>query len=273
MDYEPDYEDYEPSSEDLEREPDPAQIAAESKLVDFLADRKSEVFFSRQIEVTFEDEFYHWITNRAIHTLIDSGLLTLEERKLTIGAPINLLWHKNYRYYKRDAENLYRLVDEYANPDISAAIGLHGEFMTLEGFAKSQFVVRGRNTNEYKDKKWTKTGHNLDFIFERDGVAYGVEVKNTLSYMEQDELKNKIELCKHLGIKPLFVVRMIPKTWAQEIIEAGGFALILKYQLYPKSHASLAKRIRERTGMPVDSPQYIKDGTIKRFTNWHEKNL
>jgi hypothetical protein len=96
--------------------------------------------------------------------------------------------------------------------------------------------MKGRNTQSYGGKDWTKSGHNLDFIFVRDDIAYGVEVKNALGYMEQEDLRTKIEMCGWLGIKPVFVARMLPRTWINEVIESGGFALILKYQLYLWTH-------------------------------------
>src|SRR5262249_8865748 len=130
---------------------------------------------------------------------------------------IHLLWHPSFRYYKREAATVVKLVEEYSNPNIAGAIGLHGETMVLEGFARHQFVMKGRNTRSYGGKEWTKTDHNLDFIFERNGRAYGVEVKNTLGYMEQNELQMKIEMCKWLGIKAVFVARMLPRTWINEL--------------------------------------------------------
>jgi hypothetical protein len=50
-----------------------------------------------------------------------------------------------------------------------------------------------------------------------------------------------------------------------------GFALILKYQLYPLAHKDLAKRVREELGLPVDSPRALADGTMARFVDWHAK--
>lgn len=64
----------------------------------------------------------------------------------------------------------------------------------LEGFARHEFVMKGRNARSYGEKEWTRTDHNLDFVFARDGLAYGVEVKNTLGYMDQEELRTKIEM-------------------------------------------------------------------------------
>jgi hypothetical protein len=116
-----------------------------------------------------------------------------------------LLWHPSFRYYKREAAKLVKLVEEYSHPNIAGAIGLHGESMVLEGFARHEFVMKGRNTQSYGGKDWTKSGHNLDFIFVRDDIAYGVEVKNTLGYMEQEELRIKIEMCRWLDIKSRFI--------------------------------------------------------------------
>jgi len=181
------------------------------------------------------------------------------------------MWNKSYRYYRRDAQRLVKLVEEYSDPNIGGALGLQGEALVLEGFARSQFVMKGRDTRTFADRSWTKSDHDLDFVFERDNRAYGVEVKNTLRYMDYAEFAIKIEMCRVLGIRPVFAVRMLPKAWINEVIEAGGFALILKHQLYPWAHRDLARRVRTELGLPVDSPRALEDGTMARFLRWHER--
>ena len=114
------------------------------------------------------------------------GLIKSEVRKLPRAGTIKLLWHRSYRYYKREASRLIALVDEYANPNISEFIGLQGEIMVLDAFARCQFVTQGREMNSFRDRVWSETDHDLDFIFERDGIAYGVEGKNTLGYMDYE---------------------------------------------------------------------------------------
>lgn len=184
-----------------------------------------------------------------------------------------MLWHKSYRYFRRTATRLIELVENYSDPNIGAALGLHGETMVLEGFARSEFVMKGRHTRKYAGKEWIRSEHNLDFIFERDSVVYGVEVKNTLGYMDYKEFSVKVELCEFLNIRPVFVVRMIPKSWIRELISAGGFALIFKYQLYPWSHRELAKRVANQLNLPVDAPKTLEEGTMARFLRWHEKQM
>jgi len=226
-----------------ERPPDPREREAAGELLAFFESHRDQVFFSRQIEVQREDSYFHWITNRALRELRDAGEILGETRRLSTGSSINLLWHRRYRFYRRSAARLVSLVEEYADPNVGGVVGLHGEFMVLEGFARSEFVMRGRNTRAFGGKTWTDTDHNLDFIFEKDNQAYGLEVKNTLGYMDYDEFQTKIGLCQSLGIRPVFVARMLPRTWMNELITAGGFGLILKYQLYPWSHKVLARRL------------------------------
>jgi hypothetical protein len=266
-------EDFWPDADELFTRADPREEEAVAALDRFFQEHREQVFFSRQIEVRHEDDFFHWITNRALKDLVTRGSIRREVRSLCTGGSITLMWHRSYRYFRRDATRVVRLVEEYANPNIGAALGLQGESMVLEGFASKQFVMHGRNTRSFAGRTWTATGHDLDFIFERDELAYGVEVKNTLTYMDLDELRIKIEMCRHLGLGPVFAVRMLPKSWINEVIAAGGFALILKYQLYPWSHRDLAKRIREELGLPVDAPRALKDGTAERFVRWHRKHV
>ena len=250
---------------------DPSQSSIREKLEVFFEKNSKEVFFSRQLEVQNEDTYFHWVTNRAVHDLVESGNVRSETRKLKTGGEIHLLWHQNYRYYRRKASEVVKLVEEYADPNI--CIGMHGEAMVLEAFARFQFIMRGRHINSYQGKKWAETNNNLDFIFERDGVSYGIEVKNMLGYMDQKEFNIKMQICKYLNIRPVFVVRMMPRTWINELVENGGYAMIMKYQLYPWTHKELARKIAKKLNLPVDAPNAIADGTMQRFLKWQTKNM
>ena len=270
-----DYDDYDESIFEDGPEPtvDKVRLKAIAEIEEIFRANKDKVFFSRQIEIWLESTFFHWISNKAIRDMVAKGTISEEERKLETGGRIHLMWNPRHRYYKRDAVRVVKLVEEYADPNISGAIGLHGETMVLEGFARHEFVMKGRNIRKYREKEWKNSEHNMDFIFERDGVAYGVEVKNTLGYMDHKEFQLKIKLCQHLGIRPVFVARMLPKTWIKEVIDARGFGLIMKYQLYPWTHKELARRVAKEFRLPVDAPKVIEDGTMERFLKWHRKQV
>ena len=257
--------------DELARPEDSRELHARSKLREFFLLNREQVFFSRQLEVQNEDSYFHWITNRAIRRLRDEGVIRGETRILrATGGEINLVWNRGYRFYRRSASRLVSLVEEYADPNIAAAVGLHGEMMVLEAFARFQFVMRGRETGAFAGKRWAESNHNLDFIFERDGQVYGIEVKNMLGYMEYQEFKTKIRMCEFLGIHPIFAARMLPRTWIAELVGAGGYAMIMKYQLYPWTHKNLARRVASELGLPVDAPRAIQEGTMQRLLGWHK---
>jgi hypothetical protein len=185
-----DYADFEPE----ELPEDAREGEAREELEEFFEKNQDKVFFSRQIEVQYENKYFHWVTNRALRALREAGVLRSEERKLATGGSIILIWHRSFRYYRRSAIQVVKLVQEYADPNIGAALGLHGESMVLEGFARSQFLMLARDAKVFEGREWITSEHNLDFIFQKDGKVYGVEVKNTLGYMEYDELDAKIRI-------------------------------------------------------------------------------
>lgn len=106
------------------RPPDRSDAVALEVVRRFFDENRGQVMFSRQVEVIHELEWFHWITNRALRHLVGTGELKSERRQLRTGGGINLLWHRSHRYYKRDAARLTALVEEYADPNIGAALGL-----------------------------------------------------------------------------------------------------------------------------------------------------
>jgi hypothetical protein len=255
------------------RGPDLAEEAACNDLREFFGVNQRQVFYTRQLQIQNEKTYFHWIVGRALHRLVDEGLIRSEERELAEDNRVVIYFHRSHRYYARGAGALIKLINEYAIEEVSEAVGRHGELLVLEGFTRFQFLHRGQHTNTYSGRAWTKTAHNLDYIFERDGQVYGVEVKNTLNYMDRREFDTKIELCLHLGIRPVFAVRMIPRIWIPDLDSVGGYAMIMKYLMYPRLLRRLAERMRNELGLPVDTPRALLDGTMQRFVNWHLRNL
>lgn len=252
---------------------DPKEEEARERLTSFFEENRDRVFYMTQLEVMNERDFFHWVTGRAIQTLIDDGFIQTEMRTLQTGAPIKLVWHRRHRYFKRDASRVVGLVNEYSSPNISGTIGLHAEQMVLAGFASKEFVMRGRNARAFRGRESTRGKVDVDFVFERDGEVYGVEVKNTLSYGDHDELFDKVAVAEEIGTTPVLVVRMLPRSWANELIQRGGFALILGHQLYPWTHVELARKVNRELGLPVDAPKALQDGTMERFMRWHRRRV
>jgi hypothetical protein len=136
-----DYEDYSGWDENGEGE-DSYEQEVREKLIELFEKEQKKVFFSRQLEVRLENDYFHWVTNRAIRGLVEEGSIKDDRRSLRSSGKIHLLWHPSFRYYKREAASVVKLVEEYSNPNIAGAIGLHGEAMVLEGFARHEFVMK-----------------------------------------------------------------------------------------------------------------------------------
>jgi hypothetical protein len=132
-------------------------------------------------------------------------------------------------------------------------------------------MPKGQAVTAFNGKTYSTTGHNLDRVFERDGIAYGAEIKNTLSYIDIREYRAKLQMCRVLGLKPLFIVA--PKSYINETRLLGGYTLVFKYQLYPHGYKDFADAVRNRLGIPVDSPTRISDSIIQRFLTWHLKQI
>jgi hypothetical protein len=267
------YRDWDLAEYDDSRPPDPKEVQAREELRAIFEKERTSVFFGRQLEVRLEKKYFHWLTGRALRKLEAEGEVISEFKKLGFGGRVKLYWHKRNRYVKRGAARIVELVEQYSAPGVSGALGHHGELLIVEAFARNEYLVKGRETNEYRGIKWGETEHNLDLVVEKDGIGYGIEVKNTLPYMEEDEFKTKKRLSEAIGLKPVFAVRMIPVTWAEELISEGGYAMILGWQLYPRAQADLAKRVRTELGLPVDSPKALYQGTMDKFNKWHQRNM
>lgn len=272
MDDPQDYVDWSDYTDEPEEYPRDSKVDdAQEAILDLFEQNPDQVFYGRQVEVLLEKDFFHWITTKALNELAGSRTLEAEKLSLDDAGKVSVKFYrlKRNRYWKRQAESKLKLVREYSDHEFSRAVGDHGEMMFDAALPLAGFMPKGKNVREYKGKHWTESGHDLDRIFERDGIAYGVEVKNTLKYIESSELATKLQMCQPLAVRPLFIMRFAPKSYIFDIQRQGGFALIFKWQLYPLGYKRLAQRIREELGLPVDTPRAIEEGTIQRFLTWH----
>lgn len=270
MDYE---EDWDLAEYRDERPPDPAEQRARRELQEIFNAERTRVFFGRQLEVRLEKTYFHWVTGRALRQLEEDGEILSEFRPLPFGGQVKLYWHRRNRYVKRGAARLVDLVQQYSAPGVSGALGHHGELLVIEAFARNEYLVKGRETSTYGGRAWTETAHNLDLIVVKDGQGYGIEVKNTLPYIKEDEFRIKKRMAEALGLRPVFVVRMLPVVWAKALISDGGYAMVLEWQLYPRAQADLARTVREELGLLVDSPRALYQGTMDKFNRWHTRSM
>jgi len=260
-------------AEEGEEPYDPVVEAALPEVKEFFKQRSDEVFYLRQIEVRFEKKYYHWITRKAVYKLEEEGEIESLYLDLKLGTQARFFYHKSKRYVKRDAQRLADVIDKYSEPQIAQGCGRQAEVLFQNALGLKGFHIHSTDVREWDGKLWVKTEHDLDWICGRDGVLYGCEVKNSLGYIDREELETKLEICEFFGVKPLFIMRQAATTYNWEIIKKGGYAMIFEMQVYPFGQKKLVNEIREKVGLPVDCPRDIPAGIIDRFERWHVNNL
>jgi hypothetical protein len=270
-----DYDDFAEAPEDYYEPstPDNYFLQAQKEISDLYEEDRERVFYIRQIQVKFEKKYYHWITNNAINGLHKMGYLKDIRIPKERGTSTRFFIHKANRYARRAIKRIEKIIEEYSQDHITRSCGHRAEDLFCKGLAMRGFMPVASKVRKFNDKQWEKTGHDLDFVFKRDDVAYGCEIKNTLGYIDKEELEIKLEMCAYFGIKPLFIMRYSPKNYNNLIYTGGGFALIFETQIYELSQELLVKKIKDQLGLPVICSKAIPDGIIDRFEKWHKENM
>lgn len=262
-----------PEDEEPERPRDPQTDLAKTALLDRIQ-ASDRVYYVQQPEGLHETTFFHWITGRALRELINEGRVSAVWQELSPGVPIRLVMRRSYRHWKREGQRVLELVRRFSAGDFGRAIGPYGEMLVDAGLGGMGVRLLGRDVRDLEGRSWTRTEHNLDRAYELDGVRYGVEIKNTLKYIDDNELSIKLQMCDALGLRPLFIVRMMPKSWAwPRVIRNGGYVMMLGEQFYPIGYEAFASEVREHLLLPVSCPRRLADGPIHKFRRWHDRNL
>ncbi len=188
----------EPDFDTPETEPrhDPKVDEAADKLLAFIESKPGEVFYEMQLEVIFEDDYFHWITTKALAQLRDARKIGSSIEILKKVGRIRFYFHIKNRYWKRRAAEIRKLVEQFSDPAFTSALGNQGEMLVDAGLPSAGFLPKARNVSQFAGVQWTETKHNLDRIFEKDGVLYGTEIKNRLSYISQNEFYTKLKMCE-----------------------------------------------------------------------------
>lgn len=233
------------------------------------------VFYQRQIEVRYEARFFHWITAKALNELAAAGALGSATIPLRGSVFMRFYWSPRNRYWRRQANTIRKLVLLFSDSDMAHAVGKQGELMFDAALPRAGLlpVSPYKNVRTFGDRSWTESKHDLDRVFSRDGINYGIEIKNTLSYIEREELDLKLRMCAHLGLRPLFIMRMAPKSYMHLINQHGGFGLLFGKQLYPYGAEAMAKKISTELQLPVECIREVPDGHLQRLSAWHSALL
>jgi len=238
--------------------------------------RRKTPFHFRQLQVLFETQFFHITTAQAIYRLKDRGILQTKRFKAgtnvaTFVFPSYLLNSQNTKKtLETHMKSKARTISLYASPYIAKDLADHFESLTKYELRSNNLTIVSSHSNEYKNRKWKKSKANLDFIAEHpDGRVFGVQAKNELKPIEKEELEEQLEICSHLKIKPIFVVRYMPFSFINLIKQQQGFLLVIGNQIWPLGHRKLCENIKSRMSISTNLiPQKLKELAPKLRSEW-----
>lgn len=208
--------------------------------------RVNSPYHRKQIEVLFEESYPHWATHRNVDFLIKEGFLKEKDEGIA-----KFVYRSDVRYILREINKRKKIIQRYSDTGFDRAIGRHAETLFSYMLRLNDFKIVKRHTNKYKGRQWQETKHDLDFIIEKDGITYGVEVKNTLPYVEKEEFDIKLKMCGYLNIVPLWILRNAPGAQFEQIKAVNGFILKFKSWIFPLGQEPLAREIWDLMRIPV----------------------
>ena len=256
-------------------------------------------YYQHQLQVLYEQQFFEWVVAKALRELVEEGHVVMFDKNNVAGLGRLKVVHGIRFYASADAVNeagaeqtmkkhvmaAARHVEKYSDANHTRVAGRHLESLVKAQLKASQFEIVGEHTNEYGGQKWSKTDHNLDFIARKRGtnLTIGVEVKNTLGIIPREEIDIKIDICKHLGIVPVFAVRWI-KPHFNCIRKQGGFSWMFKVQMFPLGYekfvSDFSKRFsirgkstnknksRSKSDFPVVVRTELPEKSVAIFEKW-----
>lgn len=146
-------------------------------------------------------------------------------------------------------------------------MGRHAESAWWRAFKRNRWEVyptteeQPLGIKEYQGRR-ASTDHDIDFIAVREGITYGVEVKNGLNY--PDDLFWKFTVAVELGTIPLIIARWLNPGQVPLIRNLGGAGPILfKDAIYSTTYSPLIDEIKQILGTPVAARDEIDDDYFK----------
>lgn len=251
-----------PSSEKI-------KIAAETVLKLF-TEGELQVAFDREIRYRLEAQFPHDITGEAIRKLKEDRKIKITNipgRRGTGDMP-NIFYCLPNSNYNSLIPLMHKKLDlSIFITGTSSAMGRHAELAWWRAFKRNNWNIYPtsesdlKGVNEYKGRKST-INNNIEYVAEKDGIEYGIEVKNGLNY--PDDLYWKFTVATELETIPLIISRWLNPAQVPLIEGLGGTQIVYKDSIYSTTYKSMIEEARTILGTPVIAMDEIDDDYFNR---------
>lgn len=251
---------------------------AKNAILNLFQTQALTVAYDRELRYRLEGSFPHDQVGEALRQLKDEGSL----KQTNVPGRRGTGEHPNvfYRLPNSNYNDLLPIMKTKLDLSIfigsvGREMGRYAELAWWRAFERNGWAVYPASENElqgvseYKGRKAT-TGHNIEFVAEKDGIEYGVEVKNRLPY--PDDLYWKLLVCVDLQVVPLIIARWL-NPGQPRIIEALGGAkpFVYKSAIYAKTYEPIVDKVKSILGYPIDAREDVDDAYFQpRIQAIHE---
>jgi len=232
--------------------------AAKQAVLDLFQKGVLSVAYDRELRYRLESEFPHDSIGEAIRQLKESGELkpTNVPGRRGSGDVPNIFYRLPGSNYEQLVPIMHRKLDlSIFIAGVAPEMGRHAELAWWRAFKRNGWNVYPSTETEFQGVKEYKgrqpsTGHDIDFIAEKDGIEYGVEIKNGLNY--PDDLYWKFTVAVELGTIPLIIARWLNPAQIPLIEELGGAKpIVYRDALYSKTYEPIILEARNLLGVRI----------------------
>lgn len=255
---------------------------AELRIIKIVEENK--VVTDRELKVRLEKDFFPWVVSRGLKNLIPSKVREVgyPGRRVSGGTEsFYVLVDTSYD----DVQDLIKIKRRIANMVADVLTGVSdvsrfAEDLFEDAFSKLGFMMHGRDVSSFKGKNASgikgKEPPNLDFVVEKDGLIYGVDVKNWIryEYNSRQDIEQKVTVALALDVIPWIIARYVDKDMIYtNIYSKGGVAYPYISLLLPPNLRSLAEDANRYLGYPVLAVDSLPDYKVKWMEKLHQLRL
>lgn len=239
--------------------------------------KEERYLLRRSIQVLLEEEHSIWqtVTWNALGELKANNKIRMSKYPPAGDFPV-WVYQERLRIYDIKEDIMKRSLPVWRDfRKVNSKMSSHSEDIIEKALGEAGFILVSRRENtRYFNQRLSPGGKNLDYIALKDGVFYGIEVKQRIPYPDfQGILNDKKFVADFHGIQFLLISRRLG-PFSYELFKEKGLYLEFGNLFWSSENSSFAKKCEDILYYPIkcidDPPSYLIDG-LKEIPKFHDK--
>ena len=241
-------------------------VYAENSIMEIVETEK--VVYRNEFRYRLEKQYYHTVSDYSVRRLeegkaYNEGLklvrTALPGRRSAVQRTPNVF----YKFENADYATLIPVMKKKLElstfiSELATSAGFHAQYLWRDAFVDLGFTIEKEDVREFGGKEAT-IGGDIDFVAKKDGLVFGVEVKNGLEY--PDDLSRKVQIAVELGTIPVVIVRRVTWDAYSNLKKYGVLVKIYETSIMPRSYESIVNECKVTLKMPLIALDAISTGT------------